>query len=102
MKQVPHFLLALALVSSVAAQTVAKQQATFTYTDTKAKAVFVAGEFNHWSTTATPMKRDESGKWTAQVALRPGQHAYKFFVDGHWLQDFANRVETPDGFGGNK
>ena len=66
----------LALVSSVLAQIVAEQQVTFTYTDSKAKAVFITGEFNHWSTTATPMKRDESGKWTAQVALRPGKRAY--------------------------
>jgi 1,4-alpha-glucan branching enzyme len=90
----------LTLVSSVLAQTVAEQPVAFTYTDSKAKAVFITGEFNHWSTTATPMKRDELGKWMAQVALRPGKHAYKFFVDGRWMQDFGNPVEAPDGFGG--
>jgi WD40 repeat protein len=90
----------LGLVSSTAAQNVAEQQVTFTYTDARAKAVFIAGEFNHWSTSATPMKRDDSGKWTAQIALRPGEHAYKFFVDGHWTEDSANPVAAPDGFGG--
>jgi hypothetical protein len=62
------YLVVLILVSSAVAQTVAEQQVTFTYIDTKAKEVFIAGEFNHSSTTATPMKRAESGKWTAQVA----------------------------------
>jgi 1,4-alpha-glucan branching enzyme len=67
----------LLLVSSALPQTVAEQQVTFTYTDVEAKAAFVAGEFKHWKTSATPMKRDHSGKWTAQVALRLGGHAYK-------------------------
>jgi WD40 repeat protein len=78
----------------------ATQKARFSYTNPDAKSVYLAGEFNHWSTTATPMKRDSAGKWTAEVALRPGQHAYKFFVDGKWTVDPANPLDTPDGFGG--
>src|SRR6202035_3140149 len=99
----PHFwlqLLVLAVAISAAAQSVSEQQVTFGYQDDKAKAVFVAGEFNHWSTSATPLQRDDSGRWTAQVRLRPGKNAYKFYVDGRWLIDPANPLETPDGFGG--
>jgi hypothetical protein len=65
-----------------------------------AKSVFLAGEFNHWSKTATPMKRDADGRWTATVTLPPGKHAYKFVIDGEWKVDAANPEQTKDGFGG--
>src|ERR1051325_3468338 len=66
----------------------------------QAKAVFVAGEFNHWSKTATPLKRDTNGRWSATIPLLPGKHAYKFVVDGEWKVDGANPEQTKDGFGG--
>src|SRR4029078_8675369 len=53
----------------------------FSYTDEKARAVFLAAEFNNWNTTATPMKRDDSGKWTVSVSLVPGRYDYKFVCD---------------------
>jgi hypothetical protein len=65
-----------------------------------AKAVFVAGEFNHWSQTATPLKRDPNGRWSVTVPLPAGKHAYKFVVDGEWKVDDANPEQTRDGFGG--
>jgi hypothetical protein len=42
----------------------------------------LAGEFNHWSTTTTPMQRGDEGKWNAHVLLPLGKHSYKFNVDG--------------------
>jgi len=66
----------------------------------QAKAVFVAGEFNHWNKTATPLKRDTNGRWNATIPLLPGKHAYKFVVDGEWKVDAANPEQTKDGFGG--
>ena len=78
----------------------AERDTLFTFAGTKAKTVFLVGEFNHWSTTATPMKRDSDGKWTASVPLPIGRHAYKFFVDGDWKVDEANPERSQDGFGG--
>ena len=49
-----------------------------------AKAVFVAGEFNDWSPSATPLQRDAAGHWSASLNLPPGHHEYKFVVDGQW------------------
>jgi 1,4-alpha-glucan branching enzyme len=49
-----------------------------------AKAVFLAGSFNNWSATATPMTRDNSGHWTVSLPLAPGGYEYKFVVDGEW------------------
>ena len=78
----------------------AEVQAHFSLNAPEAKEVFVAGEFNHWSKTATALQRGEDGKWRAELSLPPGKHAYKFIVDGEWKVDEANPEQTPDGFGG--
>ena len=49
-----------------------------------ATAVFLAGSFNNWSATETPMTRDNSGHWTVSVPLPSGHHEYKFVVDCKW------------------
>lgn len=97
-REVVALLLAFALARSVFGAN--ESAALFSFVAPEAKAVFVAGEFNHWSTTATPLRRDASGKWSATVSLPPGKHAYKFVVDGDWKVDEANPEQTQDGFGG--
>ena len=49
-----------------------------------AQAVFVAGTFNDWNPTATPMTRGTNGTWTAALPLAAGHHEFKFVVDGEW------------------
>lgn len=49
-----------------------------------AQAVCLAGSFNDWNPTATPMARDSRGDWTVSVPLAPGHYQYKFVVDGEW------------------
>ena len=61
--------------------------------------VFVAGSFNEWSDSATPMVND-AGKWSVVVALEPGKHIYKFVVDGAWIADPDNPDSEDDGYGG--
>ncbi|HEX6066243.1 MAG TPA: S41 family peptidase [Longimicrobiales bacterium] len=56
----------------------------------QAKQVFVAGSFNSWSPSATPLAR-QGDKWVARVDVEPGRVVYKFIVDGEWLTDPANR-----------
>jgi len=89
-----------AVVGSPRLAPAAEVQAQFSLNAPDAKAVFVAGEFNHWSKTATPLQRGEDGKWRTTMPLPPGKHAYKFIVDGEWKVDDANPEQTPDGFGG--
>jgi len=72
----------------------------FTYHDPEAGEVFLAGDFNGWSTSATPMSKLESGDWVATVQLGPGKHEYKFVVDGAWITDFDNPDSKPDPYGG--
>tara|TARA_R110002072_G_scaffold145460_1_gene292009 strand:- start:160848 stop:161138 length:291 start_codon:yes stop_codon:yes gene_type:complete len=50
----------------------------------EAQAVFLAGTFNDWQPDATPMEKDESGKWSVELDLVPGRYEFKFVVDGQW------------------
>jgi glycosidase len=46
-------------------------------------SVAAAGEFNSWSTSATPLAdADGDGTWTAEVTLAPGEYAFKFAIGG--------------------
>lgn len=65
-----------------------------------ARGVALAGTFNEWDPSLTPLVRgSEAGVWTATVALPVGQHQYAFVLDGErWVPDpAAPRVD--DGFG---
>lgn len=69
----------------------------------QARSVHLAGTFNNWSTTATPMTDLGDGTYVAYLKLDEGLHQYKFVVNGNaWMQDPnadpALRVE--DGHGG--
>jgi len=44
----------------------------------------LAGTFNDWSTTATPLKRFGDGQWKVALQLLPGRYEFKFLVDGAW------------------
>jgi len=90
---------ALVLLLAAAADAAPEKTNTgirFTYTQPGAGAVFLAGDFNDWSTTATPMARDENGVWSVVVTLTPGAHEYKFVVDGEWFADPTNPVTVGD------
>jgi alpha-amylase/alpha-mannosidase (GH57 family) len=67
-----------------------------------ADTVSLAGEFNDWSVTATPMSDDDNdGIWTVVVDLAPGSYPYKFVVNGStWEPDEGNPETTDDGYGG--
>ena len=50
--------------------------------------VFVAGLFNEWNATATPLaRREDDGWWYVELDLFPAEYGYKFVVDGNWVED---------------
>src|ERR1700678_3854758 len=51
--------------------------------------MFVAGVFNGWDKSATPMSLDSDGRtWTVHVRLPYGRTMYKFVVNGDtWVLD---------------
>ncbi|MEW5867173.1 MAG: hypothetical protein AB1774_10005 [Bacillota bacterium] len=67
-----------------------------------ARTVTLAGTFNGWSTTATPLEDyDGDGVWSVRLPLAPGRYEYKFVVNGSkWFTDEDAASFAPDGFGG--
>ena len=61
--------------------------------------IFLAGDFNNWSPTATPMK-ESNGIYEVILNLKQGKYAYKFVVDGNWVTDENAEEFIGDGFGG--
>lgn len=55
--------------------------------------VFLAGSFNNWDPTVKKMvDKKGDGEFATTVALAPGDHQYKFVIDGTWCAD----PECPD------
>ncbi len=73
---------------------------TFTHVAPAAREAFLAGSFNDWSTTATPMTRSDDGTFSTTLVLSPGSYPYKFVVDGTWTTDETADQFVDDGFGG--
>ena len=53
--------------------------------------ISVAGDFNHWSPTATPLTYDASvGAHQTLIEIPPGRYRYRLVVDGRWQADPYN------------
>ena len=53
------------------------------------KLVYIAGTFNGWNTSATPLVYNaKEGVWKTVIELQTGEHQYKFVSDGsNWQTD---------------
>ena len=68
--------------------------------DPQARSVAVAGDFNGWDPSSTPLERTDGGLWTAMLPLESGRYHYMFFVDGQrWVPDPFAEETSLDGFG---
>jgi chromosome partitioning protein len=55
------------------------------------QSMAIAGDFNGWSTSATPMRYDRaSGHFEATVPLPPGRYKYQVVIDGRSVMDAYN------------
>lgn len=64
----------------------------------KAKAVYLAGDFNSFSPNSFLMRRD-GDDWVFTVHLSIGKHRYKFVVDGKWILDPGNKLWEQNEYG---
>jgi hypothetical protein len=64
-----------------------------------AQEVGIAGSFNDWHPSVTPMIRLNDGKWAKELALPPGRYEYRFVVDGEWVDDPTATELIPNPFG---
>jgi chromosome partitioning protein len=66
----------------------------------RASTVQIAGDFNNWQPTKTPMKRvGDSGIWQTKLKLPQGKYRYRLVVDGQWQQDPYNELTEVNPFG---
>jgi 1,4-alpha-glucan branching enzyme len=66
----------------------------------EAESVYLAGTFNEWHPTATPMRNGVGEFWSVELELPAGVYEYRFLVNGDWVDD-PQAAETADNpFGG--
>jgi thiol-disulfide isomerase/thioredoxin len=80
--------------------TAGKWTVTFRYEPGSAETVHLAGTFNDWNPTATPMTQ-EGPAFKASLTLADGEYQYKFVVNGSdWRHDPLNPHTADDNNGG--
>ena len=73
---------------------------TFRFTAADAMSVLLVGDFTHWQANPVPMRKGVDGIWTASVELAPGNHTYRFIVDGEWRDDPECTIHVSNPYGG--
>jgi 1,4-alpha-glucan branching enzyme len=70
--------------------------------DVEAKKVSLAGEFNNWDTSATPLKKVK-GVWKTTLELEQGQeYQFRYFLDdSEWRNDEAADKYMPNNVDGD-
>jgi glycosidase len=63
------------------------------------ESVQLAGEFNGWTPSRTPLKL-ENGNWVTTIPLNPGRYQYQVVIDGQWGLDPANPDSVDNNVGG--
>lgn len=62
-------------------------------------SICIAGDFNNWSTTANPMRRNPTlGIFEVCIPLAPGKTRYRLVIDGRWANDAYNEHSEPGNF----
>ena len=61
----------------------------------------LAGDFNEWNETATPMKQQADGSWSVTLELEPDrEYQYRYLADGQtWHNDEAADGYAPNPYG---
>ena len=65
----------------------------------QAQAVFIAGTFNDWHPSVTPMIALGEGRWAKELSSPPGRYEYRLVVDGEWLCDPAATEQASNPYG---
>jgi 1,4-alpha-glucan branching enzyme len=75
------------------------KQQTFSITAPTALSVQLVGDFTQWEKSPISLRKAADGIWRITVELPPGEHHYRFLVDGQWRDDPESvwRVQNPYG-----
>ena len=72
---------------------------TFAFKAPAASSVMLVGEFTHWQKNPVSLRKHADGIWRVTVSLAPGEHRYRFLVDGEWRDDPECKLQIPNPFG---
>jgi 1,4-alpha-glucan branching enzyme len=72
----------------------------FSFTAPAARSVQLVGDFTAWQQRPINLKKEDAGVWHADVELEPGEHHYRFLVDGEWRDDPECAVQVSNPYGG--
>ena len=72
---------------------------TFSFRAPGAESVYLVGDFTHWQNHPVRMQPQADGLWRVTLPLEPGEHHYRFLVDGEWRDDPECAVRVPNPFG---
>jgi 1,4-alpha-glucan branching enzyme len=72
----------------------------FAFRAPEAISVQLVGDFTQWQEHPISLKKEAGGVWRASVPLTPGEHHYRFLVDGEWRDDPECSMRVPNPFGG--
>jgi chromosome partitioning protein len=86
-------------VGTRTAQRSVEKPVDFTLSRPQARSVAVAGNFNDWDPSRTPLTAAPEGTWKATVWLPAGRYEYRFIVDGEWISDPGARESVRNTFG---
>ena len=81
------------------AQRPVEKPVEFILSQPQARSVAVAGSFNDWDASRTPMKATPDGSWKVTAWLPAGRYEYRFIVDGNWVNDPGARESVQNTFG---
>ncbi len=72
---------------------------TFCIAAPAAQIVQLAGDFTRWQEEPIKMQMEDGGVWRIALKLQPGEHRYRFVVDGEWMDDPDCTLRVPNPFG---
>jgi 1,4-alpha-glucan branching enzyme len=71
----------------------------FSIEATSASSVKLAADFTGWEKSPVDLIKSEHGIWHTIVPLPPGDHSYRYIVDGKWCDDPHSARRIPNPFG---
>ncbi len=72
---------------------------TFSFRAPEASIVELVGDFTEWQKNSIKLQKQDDGVWRVTVGLEPGEHRYRFIVDGTWSDDPDCPIQVPNPYG---
>ena len=75
------------------------QRQAFSLAAPGAKNVQLVGDFTNWQEQPVAMQKNSDGVWHVTLNFSPGQHRYRFLVNGEWRDNPECGACVPNPFG---